>query len=353
MKALLSIFAALTIATLSVDAQLVKIKQMVTVAEKTAETDPKELIINSVFCKVNIQQAEGDKSVINGKLEAMEAHDDYVINIDDNGQTLTLSFDVPTDAKSSYAGEFNVSVANDVKVIVKATSGNVTLNNLTTCNADIETVKGKITGNNVSGNVKATTQNGDIKFTKADGTLELSTSNGKVDVIDSKGSLTFDTSDGATTVNNFSGKLNAKTIAGTQTYDNITDCDFKLQGSTGAIKISNAEIVLNASLKMATLNLYKVKGEFHITSEKGSIISSGSSNGVTLTASSDFTTTEGKINLTLINKKDELSFDLEHAHKGDIGLIAKGERTTKKQLKCGKGPIKITGRTNTGTQTYR
>lgn len=348
-----SLIATLTMTTSVANAQLVKIKEMIPVAENSAETSAKEIVINSQFCKVDISQVQTDKATVSGKLEAMEAHDAYKINIDDNGTTLTASFEVPTDAKSSYAGEFSVAVPEGVKVVVKATSGNVTLNGLNNCNIDIETVKGKVTGSNISGDMKAITKNGDITLSKIDGKYELSTSNGKVNITEGKGELTFDTSDGAATVTTFSGKLNGKTIAGTQTYDKITDCQFRIQGSTGAIKLSNSEVTLTASLKMATLNLFKVKGEFHIESEKGSIISAGSANAVTLTASSDFTTTEGKINMTLTNKKDELSFDLEHAHKGDIGLIAKGERTTKKQLKFGKGPILITGRTNTGTQTFK
>lgn len=345
--------ATVVLVAVAANAQLVKIKEMITVAENSTETTAKDIVINSQFCKVEIKQTDGDKTIINGKLEAMEAHDAYKINFDDNGSTTTANFEVPTDAKSSYAGEFVINVPAGVKVKVNATSGNVTLGQLTDCNVAIETIKGKVMGKELKGTLTAETKNGDISLSQIDGTFTLSTSNGKVNVNNASGNLTFDTSDGDATINGFSGKLNGKTIAGTQTYDNLTKCDFGLQGSTGAIKISNSEIVLNATLKMATLNLFKVKGEFHIESEKGSIISSGSANGVTLTASSDFTTTEGKINLTLINKKDELSFDLAHAHKGDIGLIAKGERTTKKQLKFGKGSIVVTGRTNTGTQTYK
>ncbi len=345
--------AALSVVALAANAQLGKLKEMITVAENSIETATKEIVVNSQFCKVNIRATDGNKAIVNGKLEALAADEAYKINFDDNGTTLTATFEVPNSSQASYAGEFVVNVPIGVKVVVKATSGNVTLESLTDCNIDIETVKGKITGKNVAGNLTAEAKAGDIVMEQIDGTFALSTSTGAINVNKGNGTLSFDSTDGAATVSYFSGKLDGKTIAGTQTYSNLTDCNLHIQGSTGAIKISDAEATVSGSLKASTLNLYKVKGEFHLESEKGSIISSGSANGITLTASSDFTTTEGKINLTLINKKDELTFDLAHAHKGDIGLIAKGERTVKKQLKFGKGPIVITGRTNTGTQTYK
>lgn len=335
-----------------VPAQLQKIKQMIPVAENTKETQAKEIILNSQFCKVDVRKAENETTTIQGKLEAMEEHEGYKVLLDEQGASITAGIEVPSEAKVSYAGEFTVFLAQGTTLKINTGSGNITINDINDCNIDINSAKGKVNATNVNGNFKVLTKSGNITINNFDGNFNLESSLGQINLTDGKGNINFETSDGATTATNIQGTIKGKTIAGTQTYLNING-DLTILGSTGALKISESEGIFRGQLKGAPLNLFKVKGEFHIDSEKGAIISAASSNAVTLTASSDFTTTEGKINITLTNKKDELTFDLEHSQKGDIGLIAKGERTSKKTLKVGNGPIVVTGRTRTGTQTFK
>ena len=69
---------------------------------------------------------------------------------------------------------------------------------------------------------------------------------------------------------------------------------------------------------------------------------------VKLTASSDFTTTEGRIQLQLLNDKEELTFMMQ-TESSKVGLVAKGI-SKKKKLQAGKGPIVVTTKTRTGGQ---
>ncbi|MCQ2203978.1 MAG: DUF4097 domain-containing protein [Bacteroidales bacterium] len=346
------IMTAMVFATTMGYGQLQQIKQMITVAENSKESSAKEVVLDAQFCKVSISQAEGTSTTVSGKLEALEANDAYKVVINEEGTKISAGIVVPEEAKSSYAGEFQIAVPEGVKINIVSGSGNITINDMKGCDFAITTVKGKVTCKNTNCSMNIETKGGAVTFTKVEGKYDIVTASGKVNITDAKGTIKFDTSDGDATVTNFEGDLSGKTITGTQTYKSLNG-DIQIFGGTGAIKISDSEGLFKGSLKSATLNLFKVKGEFHIESEKGSIIGAQSANGVTLTASSDFTTTEGKINMTLLNKKEDLSFDLEHSHKGDIGLIAKGERTSKKTLKCGKGSIIVTGRTVTGAQTFK
>lgn len=353
MKGLLKSIALTAIASLATSAVAqIPVKQMVTVTELKKDISVKQLDINAQFCRVTFMPSTSDVITFEGKMEALEESDGYKINIDENNGVASVSLDYPTEAKSSFAGELTIGLTPDAEVSINATSGNIYVNDLKGSNIKIKTAKGKVTIKNCDSNIIAETKNGEINVTKYAGTLNVTSSAGNISIADAEGDITFESSDGSASATNIKGQLKGKTIAGTQTYDNING-DLNIQGGTGAIKVSNSEVTINATTKSATINFFKVTAEMHITAEKGQIISAGSANGVKLTASSDFTTTEGKVNLTLLNKKDELTFDLQHAQKGDIGLIAKGERTTKKQLKCGSGPIVITGRTNTGTQTYK
>lgn len=356
MKMTKIIMAALLLtcaASVEIGAQI-PVKQMVTVAESQQTlASAKHLEIESQFCRVTFVEAEGDAVSFVGKLEAMEESDAYKVNVVENGDVVKVGIEVPSDAKSSYAGEMTIGLKNGVDVKLVSTSGNVYVDGVSTSNININTTKGKVNVKNSGGKIVAETKNGDITVSKYDGEISLLTATGKVSIENSKGTLAAETSDGDLSMNACEGQISGKTIAGKQTYDKIGG-NLSIKGSSGAVKVSDCELEsITSSTKAATINFFKVKSVFHIETERGQIISASSANGVTLTGSSDFTTTEGKINLTLLNKKDELSFDLEHSQKGDIALIAKGERTTKKQLVVGKGAILVTGRSVIGSQMYK
>ena len=351
MNILKTMFSVCLFGSASLASAQIPIKQMTTMAEVSKElSSAKTLEIDTKFSKVSFIKAEGQTAVINGKLEAMQESDAYKINIDEVGTTATLSIEVPTDPKSAYAGDFTIEVPADVVINFKGTSGLVCVSDLADCKINIETVKGRVEAKNSAGDISITTKNGDITGTGIKGHITASTSTGNITFKNSEGELTLDSSDGAIMLNGVTGTVSTKTIAGTQTLEGINGT-IQLAGSTGAIKVSKSEGVINAKTKNATINFFNYKGEMHIETEKGQIVSAGSANGIKLTASSDFTTTEGKINVTLLNTIDELTFDIA-SESSQVGLIAK-KNSKKKKLKTGSGPIVVTGRTRTGGQVYK
>ncbi len=328
-------------------AQAVEIKQMIVACEKTETLDGiVNLAVEGKFCKVSLVASETGNIELTGKLEAMAANDAYAIDVTRNGQDATITIGVPDDAFSSFVGELSLGIPTGRTVKVTNTSGYISVSGVTDSDVELFTSSGRVNIENFQGKMTATTKSSDIALKNATGEVSLISTKGSMTADNVSGTLSLDTDDGSVTVNNLSGTVNGKTIAGTQTYKDIAGT-MNIKGSAGAIKISNAECVFNIKTLSSPVNFFESKGEFHVETTKGAV---NGTKGVTLTASSDFTTTEGKINMRLTNKLEDLTFVLT-AESSNASLIAKGT-SKKKKLNLGKGAIVITGKTGTGSQIY-
>ncbi len=345
MKKLLSLLA---FSALTLSANAVEIKQMITVFETQKDlTDLTTLTVDGNFCKVNITQGTDKTTTVSGKLEAMTEHEDYNIKVDQSGSTATVVVGVPAEDFSSFVGEINIALAKGVTLTINNKAGYVDLKNVSGSDINITTLSGKITIDGFDGGtLNIDTKNGTLTAKNLDGTVSANSSKGDQSYTNVKGTLTFESPDGNVDVTDAQGTINGKTTAGSQTYLNF-DGTLNLKGSSGALKISNAIGIFNIKTLTSVINLFETKGEFHIETTKGQVIGN---KGITLRESSDFTTTEGKVNIRLTNSPDELTFNLA-AESPNASLIVKGV-SKKKKLQQGKGPIVITGRSKTGSQVF-
>lgn len=324
-----------------------EIKKMIPVYEIQQEIqDVKHVQIDSRFCKLTIKQTNG-KSIFKGKLEAMVQQDGYNFKIDNDGTSRKISVNVPEDGNTSFAGEIEVLLNPETQLDVESSSGYVTIDSINGCNISIKSTQGKITVSKYSGTLNAETKNGTITITDFDGNLSTATSRGDIAVTNISGDANIETSDGNITISNINGNVKSASVAGWQTYQQING-NLTIKGSSGSLKISNMTGNLTIKTLTSPVNLFEVKGKFNIETTRGPIIGT---KGITLTESSNFTTTEGKIQLTFTNGKDDLSFDLQ-SESSKAAIIARGN-TKKKKLSFGKGSIMVTGRTRTGGQVYK
>ncbi len=329
-------------------AQAVELKEMKVVFELQKElADLTSLSIEGKFCKVNISQSDAPGVTrIHGTLEALAEHEDYKMNFDLADGAATVTVQVPTEAFSSFVGAISIELGADVALTINNTSGYIEMSNISGNVVSLTTGQGRVTVADFRGKLTANTKAGKITCTNIDGEVNTTSLKGDQNFTDVKGKLTFESQDGSVVLTNMEGAVTGKTVAGLQTYQNITG-EMNIKGSTGAIKLSNSEVLANIKTLSSAVNLFEVKGELHIETTKGAIVGQ---KGITLTASSDFTTTEGKINLRLTNDTSELTFDLA-SESSDAAIIARGT-SKKKKLQMGKGAIVITGRTRTGGQVY-
>ncbi len=295
------------------------------------------------FCKVNLIPSESGDFAVKSKIEAMQEQAAYKIICSNENSILTVSVQVPEDGYASHAGEITISMPPSVETNINNTSGYVELNGLMQANLVAATTSGKITARDSEGNISLQTKSGNISATNLKGTIKTSSSSGDQFINNLEGIISLDSPDGAITAEKINGTLNISTIAGSQTLTDI-EGDINQRSSSGAIKISNSNVNVTTQSMNGSVNLFGVTGILNITTTKGLIAGSQ----VRLTNSSNFTTTEGKIKIKLLNKKEELTFVLR-SEKAPV--IAMGNSKMKK-LNTGKGPIIITGTSRTGGQNY-
>src|SRR5574344_1477350 len=330
-----------------IGANAVDIKQMIKVAEANNSYDAiKTVNINGRFCKVNILASNNGQTNFEGKLEAMVANDSYKIDEQNTNGNLSIGVVVPDDAFASFVGELTVKVPANVSVNVTNTSGYINIEGLAENDVTVSTVQGKITAQNSNGTISLKSKGGSITASKLTGTVSTSSSSGAQKLSDMNGTLSFDSPDGELVIDNMSGTINVTTIAAKQTLTNI-EGTLNIKGSSGQIRISNATGIFNIKTMAAAVNLCETVGEYHSETTKGAIVGQKK---IKFTASSDFTTTEGKIQIQLANAKEEVTFMLE-CESSKVGLIAKGT-SKKKKLQMGKGPIVIKTHSKTGGQVF-
>ncbi|MBP5365586.1 MAG: DUF4097 family beta strand repeat protein [Bacteroidales bacterium] len=333
---------ALSLCTLSTFAEVKPLKTMC----ETSKNIPNATKINvdCRFCKIIVNQSDSENT-ISGKLEAMVEEEGYAINIAEAGNEYTVTVTVP-EGSASFAGEITLSVKPDVALNITSTSGYLDISGMSNCNITATTTQGKVTVKDCNGNMNIETKNGSYTIENVKGNMSFASSTGSITAENVDGNMSFDTPDGAFALTNAKGNLKCSTIAGTQTYSNI-DGTLTIKGSSGSIKISTFTGTLNINTTSSPVNLYDVKADMHIKTTKGAVLGS---KYITLTGSSDFETTEGKVNLRLQNTKEELTFALT-SENSKASLIAKGTSKNKK-LNTGKGSIVVTGHSKTGAQIF-
>ncbi len=299
--------------------------------------------VKGLFCKVALLPSEQDGVTIQSKIEAMQDENAYKINCTNESGVLTVGVQVPGDGYASHAGEITIVMPLSLPISIDNTSGYVDLSNLKQANVTAVTTSGKITAKDSQGNIAMQTKSGNITVSNLQGEIKTSSSSGSQFINNLEGTITLDSPDGNITADNIKGTLNISTIAGTQTLTNIVG-DIYQKSSSGAVKISNSTGNITTQSMNGSVNLFDVTGLLNITTTKGVIAGSQ----VKLTGSSNFTTTEGRIKIKLLNKKEELTFALRSEN---APVIAMGSSKMKK-LNTGKGPIIITGTSRTGGQNY-
>lgn len=325
-------------------AKAAEIKQMTPVFEIQKEIATEQVKIDARFCKINI--IGGETTSLTGKLEAMVDHDDYNIEVTEANGVTNIVVKTPKEAMSSFSGELTISVTKGKTIEVLNTTGSVSVEKINGAKIDVKTGLGKINAIDSEGELSLETKNGALTAKNLKGTIKLGSTRGALSIENIDGTLNVDGMDGALTANNLKGNITIATTAGTQTYSNV-EGNMSLKSSTGAIKVSYFKGELNVKTLAAMLNLFEVEAVMHINlGGKGQLVGT---KGITLTASSDFTTEEGKIQLTFKNK--ELTFNLT-SESNKAAIICRG-KSKKKKLNMGEGDIVVTGHTRTGGQVYR
>ena len=156
--------------------------------------------------------------------------------------------------------------------------------------------------------------------------LAIETSTGNIVVETVNGSKRLQSSTGSMTVRSCRGAVEARSSTGNQRYDYVTG-DLRAQSSTGALELSNFEG--RADLESSTGRLW--------------------GRGVKVTGDSSFRSSTGRIEMDFANPLEDFTFSLQSF----TGAIEVGATEARGKVETGTGPLKVTGQTSTGRQSYR
>jgi len=122
------------------------------------------------------------------------------------------------------------------------------------------------------------------------------------------------------------------------------DGDLSAHASSGNISIYDVYGNVSADCSSGNIKLRDLEGVLEVESSSGNI----RGEDIKLTGGSRFKATSGNITIGLLNKDNDLSFDLDS---GSGNLYAVGS-TADDRLILKNGPITITGTTSSGNQRY-
>jgi len=127
------------------------------------------------------------------------------------------------------------------------------------------------------------------------------------------------------TVSGSRGSLNVTTASGSHDYENTTGL-ITARTASGRVDIENHT------------------GQLNVKTISGSI----DGEHISFTGNSSLESTAGRIDMEFDTDLDSLTFDL-HSTAGSLEV---GETEAGRSLITGKGPIRVTGRTVSGSQSY-
>ena len=301
-----------SLATCSRTPSTVTVETQVDVVVETFEySGVTELRVDGMFFAVEVSGHTGNR--VEGSITIPQVIYDgnYVeVNHAQSGDVLNIEVTKKRASNPSFPGAAIISVRTprDTAIDLRTSSGKITAVQIETDTVSLKSSSGK------------------IKAEDLNARIDIASSSGSQDIQLCKGSLSINSSSGKVSVREVEGNISVGSSSGNQTYEKI-EGNINATSSSGSITITN---------QTGSLDLKATSGRLE-------------GRGVKLTGNSSFTTSSGKISIELMNDFEDFSFDLQSSS----GVIRVADSKVKGTLIMGSGPIRITGKSSSGSQEYR
>ena len=220
----------------------------------------------------------------------------------------------------------SIRAPRDITVNLTTSSGNITVEGFETDTIRLTSSSGKIKAKDLSARMDIASSSGSQDIQQCKGPLNIESSSGRISVRDVAGNISVESSSGNQTFEEIDGNIKTKSNSGRQSYETIVG-DIVAETSSGNVTINE---------QTGALDLRATSGKLE-------------GNEVKLTSDSSFQTSSGRISFGFENDFDDFSFDLQSSS----GVLRVGESRVKGTLILGNGPIKIIGKSSSGSQEYR
>jgi len=298
--------------------------------------------VEGSFCSVSIIGGTGSDVDFKGEVLGSKKYD-IKIRHNVSGGTLRVWIDRPNSLRN-VKGKLEFTVPTNTNIDVDNSSGSISVENIGQVVVALKASSGSVRARNIDSNLTAEASSGSIALADIKGDVRAVTSSGSQKHNNIGGNLKAKASSGSLKVEGVGGEAELGTSSGSQSI-NVIGNNLYAKSSSGSIKISDVTGDVKASATSGGIGLSKITGAVNLST------SSGSQRGTNmkLTGNSTFKSSSGSVSMELSNDAEELSFALT-ASSGS--LSAKGS-SGRKNLVIERGPIKITGVSSSGSQTYR
>jgi hypothetical protein len=267
----------------------------------------KSLEVRGKFCNVEINGNKGRALEFDGYIRGSGNQDKYEIKHERRGDRVEVWVETPMSIWGNLESLLSFKVPAEVDVTVDNSSGNLKIFNVNTRKIELETSSGNIQTGNTAGELAIKCSSGNVTVNGQNGNLQVTTTSGNIKVKEVKGVSAFEASSGNINLDELDGDTRAECTSG-----NITMND--------------------------------VRGRLYAKASSGNI----RGDEIFLINEAEFRATSGNIKLDLMNREDELSFDLE----AGSGNLKAGGSSGEDEMRISGGSIRIRGVTSSGNQTY-
>ena len=300
-----------------------------TVEETFDYSGVEELQVDGMFFTVEVSGYAGDR--VEGRIAIPENlyEGDYVEVVhSQSGGVLKVEVQKKKATVPPVSGKAIISIRapRDITINVVTSSGNIAVDGFETDTIRLKSSSGKIKAVDLSARIDIMSSSGSQDIQQCKGRMNIKSSSGKISVRDVAGNISVESSSGSQKHEEVNGNIKAKSSSGRQSYEAITG-DIAAVASSGSITI------------------YEQTGSLDLRATSGRL----EGRDIMLNSDSSFKTSSGKISFAFENDFDDFSFNLESSS----GVLRVWQSRVKGTLMLGDGPIKITGKSSSGSQEYR
>ena len=299
--------------------------------------------VEGSFCNVNISGEKRVDVALTGEIISSKNYD-IKIRYEQDGSKLKIWLERPRSLRGNIKGSINLKVPLNTNIEVINSSGNIFIENAGQCKVELVVASGNISVRNIDSGLSATTASGDMYLEDITGDVHATSASGTISATGIKGDGYFVSSSGSQKIGGVSGNLKLTTASGS-IFINMISGNVNARTSSGGIKAVHVTGEISMVTSSGNIRMENVAGSLSLTTTSGS----QKGTDVKLTGDSSFKSSSGSVSMQLINRADELSFEL---YSSSGSLSAKGSSGSKKLI-ITRGPINVYGKTSSGSQSYR
>ncbi|MCA1745363.1 MAG: DUF4097 family beta strand repeat-containing protein [Bacteroidales bacterium] len=300
--------------------------------------------IKGSFCQTEIVSGAENQVSLEGEIRSVRRYQDLRIRYAQTGTQLDIWIERPHSTTGQIRGLLFLSVPAQTQVLVSNLSGSISVSGVGSNISTLETLSGDVEVKNSPGALKINTTSGNIHGAVIGGSVYAHSVSGNVSMKDVRGSCHLSSISGNVKVSAAFEGVELNTTSGNISLSDVVGAA-DVKSASGEIAVFRLKGNAVATSSSGSLRVEEVVGTLDLTTISGTI----KGQQVMLTGLSKFRNGSGHIDIMFSNDPETLSFDLKTVSgRLDVrGLIAE------KQLIKGDGPVRVTGSTTSGNQTYR